>query len=109
MTFNGWVQIGVFLAAVAGVTAPLGRFMTHVFNGRRTWLDPICRPIEEAIYRAAGIDPFYEMQWTDYARAALSFSAVSMAALYAILRLQQWLPWNPQHIAAVPPVLAFNT
>ena len=109
MTLNGWFQILLFLAAVLAVTAPLGRFMTRVFNRERTWLDPVCRPIERLIYRATGVNETHEMRWTEYAVAMLLFSAVSMLVLYVMQRVQQWLPWNPQGFAAVPPDLAFNT
>jgi potassium-transporting ATPase potassium-binding subunit len=109
MTLNGWLQILLFLAVVLAVTAPLGRFMTRVFTGERTWLDPICRPIERLIYRATGVDEAHEMRWTEYAVAMLLFSGVSMLLLYLMLRLQQWLPWNPQGFGAVAPDLAFNT
>jgi K+-transporting ATPase ATPase A chain len=109
MTANGWLQIGVYLLAILAVTAPLGRFMTRVFNRKRTWLDPVLRPIERLIYRATGVDDTREMRWTEYAAAMLLFSVVSMLVLYLIQRIQQRLPWNPQGFAAVPPDLAFNT
>ena len=109
MTLNGWLQILLFLAAILAVTAPLGRFMTRVFNRERTWLDPVLRPIERLIYRATGVDETREMRWTEYAAAMLLFSVVSMLVLYLMQRVQQWLPWNPQGFAAVPPDLAFNT
>jgi K+-transporting ATPase ATPase A chain len=109
MTFNGWFQILLFLAATLAVTAPLGRFMTRVFNRERTWLDPVLRPLERLIYRATGVDETREMRWTEYAAAMLLFSVVSMLLLYLIQRAQHWLPWNPQGFAAVPPDLAFNT
>ncbi|HEX3703567.1 MAG TPA: potassium-transporting ATPase subunit KdpA [Vicinamibacterales bacterium] len=109
MTLNGWFQIFVLLAAVLAVTAPLGRFMTRVFTRERTWLDPILRPIERIIHRQTGVDENYEMRWSEYAMAMLLFSLVSMIVLYVLQRTQQWLPWNPQGFAAVPPDLAFNT
>ena len=109
MTLNGWLQIAVFLAAVLLVTMPLGRFMTRVFNRERTWLDPVCRPIERLIYRATTVDETRDMRWTEYAAAMLLFSVVSMLLLYLIQRVQQWLPWNPQGLGAVAPDLAFNT
>ena len=84
MTVNGVVQIGLFLLVVLAVTAPLGRFMTRVFNRERTWLDPICRPIERAIYRVTAVDETREMRWTEYAVAMLLFSVVSMLVLYLI-------------------------
>src|SRR5262245_37850786 len=96
MTANGWLQIGAFFAAIVLVTPPLGRFMTRVFKRERTWLDPVLRPLERSIYRVTGVDERHEMRWTEYAAAMLSFSLVSMLLLYAVQRLQGWLPWNPQ-------------
>ena len=109
MTLNGWLQIGFFLLAILAVTAPLGRFMTRVFNRERTWLDPVLRPIERLIYKSTGVDETREMRWTEYAASMLMFSVVSMLVLYLMQRVQQWLPWNPQGFSAVPPDLAFNT
>jgi potassium-transporting ATPase potassium-binding subunit len=109
MTANGWLQIVVYLLAILAATAPLGRFMTRVFNRERTWLDPVLRPIERLIYRTTGVDETREMHWTEYAMAMLLFSGVSMLVLYLIQRVQHWLPWNPQGFGAVAPDLAFNT
>src|SRR6476469_10258082 len=109
MTLNGWLQIGFFLLAILAVTPVLGRFMTRVFTRQPTWLDPVLRPLERLIYRSTGVDDTHEMRWTEYAVAMLLFSVVSMLVLYAIQRVQQWLPWNPQGFSAVPPDLAFNT
>jgi len=109
MTANGWFQIGVYFLAILAVTPPLGRFMTRVFSRERTWLDPVLGPLERAIYRATGVNDAREMRWTEYGVAMLAFSVVSMLVLYAIERVQYWLPWNPQAFAGVPPALAFNT
>jgi K+-transporting ATPase ATPase A chain len=111
MTANGWLQIGLFFAVLLAVTKPLGVYMARVFAGERTFLDPLLRPIERLLYRAAGIDEKHEMDWKEYAVAMLLFSAVSMLLLYLIERVQglPGMPWNPQHMAAVPPALAFNT
>jgi potassium-transporting ATPase potassium-binding subunit len=110
MTINGWVQILVFLALILAVTKPMGVFMARVFAGERTFLDPVLRPVERAIYRVTGVDEKHEMRWTEYAVAMLLFSAVSMLVLYLIQRIQYWLPLNPQHFAGVTPEhLAFNT
>jgi potassium-transporting ATPase potassium-binding subunit len=91
------------------VTPVLGGFMARVFTRQRTWLDPIVRPLERLIYRLTGVDESREMRWTEYAVAVLLFSVVSMLVLYAMQRLQTFLPWNPQGFAGVPPDLAFNT
>src|SRR6266851_9076099 len=103
MTINGWLQIGVFLLAILAVTPLLGRFMTRVFNRERTWFDPVLRPIERLIYRSTGVDETHEMRWTEYAAAVLLFSVVPMLVLYAMQRLQDLLPWNPQGFGPVPP------
>src|SRR5262245_23767517 len=109
MSSNGWLQICAFLAVILAITAPLGRFLTRVFNRERTWLDPVCRPIERAIYALTGVDERREMRWTEYAAAMLGFSVVSMVVLYVMQRVQKFLPWNPQRFGAVAPELAFNT
>jgi K+-transporting ATPase ATPase A chain len=110
MTINGWLQIFVFLGLIFTVTKPMGIFMARVFEGERTFLDPLLRPIERVIYRATGVDEKHEMRWTEYAMAMLLFSGLSMLLLYLIQRIQGMLPWNPQHFAGVTPEhLAFNT
>src|SRR5579864_5458561 len=88
MTVNGWFQILFFLALILAVTKPLGVFMAKVFSRERTFMDPVLRPIERALYRVTGVDENYEMRWTEYAVSMLLFSLVSMLVLYAIERLQ---------------------
>ena len=78
-------------------------------SGERTWLDPVLRPCERLIYRLSGVKADQEMNWREYAFALLGFSAVSLLVTYAIERLQAIFPWNPQHLAAVGPDLAWNT
>ena len=109
MTANGWFQILLFLFVILLVTKPVGIFMARVFNREKTFLDPVLRPVERLLYRLTGVDENHEMRWTEYSIAMLLFSGATMVALYLIERLQQFLPWNPQHMAAVGPVLAFNT
>ncbi len=109
MTAAGWFQIALFLVAILVVTKPMGVYLARVFNRERTFLDRLARPLERLIYRATGVDEQREMRWTEYAASMLVFSAVSMLALYLIERVQQWLPLNPQKLAAVPAGLAFNT
>jgi K+-transporting ATPase ATPase A chain len=109
MTANGWFQIAIFFVLVLAVTKPLGAFMTRVFNRERTFLDPVLRPVERAIYRLTAVDENHEMRWTEYAFAVLLFSAVSMVVLYALMRLQGHLPFNPQKLGAVARDGAFNT
>src|SRR4026208_897262 len=109
MTFNGWAQIAIYLLAVLAVTPVLGRYMTRVFNREKTWLDPVLRPIERLVYRTTGVRETDEMRWTEYGVAMIMFSAVTMLLLYGMMRVQQWLPWNPQRFGPVPSFLAFNT
>jgi K+-transporting ATPase ATPase A chain len=109
MTLNGWLQIGSYFLAVLAVTPLLGRYMTLVFSRERTKLDPVFGPVERLVYRLTGVDAAREMSWREYAGAVLVFSLVSMVALYLLMRLQHWLPLNPQGLGAVPPDLAFNT
>jgi potassium-transporting ATPase potassium-binding subunit len=110
MTANGWFQILLFFGLVLLVTKPIGIFMTRVFNRERTFMDPVLRPIERILYRVTGVDEDHEMRWTEYAISMLLFSVVSMIVLYAMERLQGYLPFNPQKLGAVnPSALAFNT
>jgi len=109
MTANGWFQIAFFLLVILLLTKPLGIFMTRVFNGEKTFLDPVLRPVERLVYRLTRVDERHEMRWVEYAIAMLLFSGVSMALLYLIERTQKWLPLNPQKFANVEPGLAFGT
>ena len=109
MTANGWFQIFFFFALVLVSAKPIGVYMARVFERERTFADILFRPIERALYKLSGIDESHEMRWTEYAVAMLLFSLVTMLLTYAIERLQQWLPLNPQHLANVAPDLAFNT
>jgi potassium-transporting ATPase potassium-binding subunit len=109
MTANGWFQILLFLALILVVTKPLGVFMARVFNRERTFLDPVARPLERLLYRLTDVNEDHEMRWTEYAVTMLLFSGMSMLLLYAIERLQNFLPGNPQNFGAVDPALAFNT
>ena len=109
MTFTGWLQIALVAGPVLLCVVPLGRYMAQVFSGQRSWLSPVLQPVETGFYRLAGVDAAREQNWLAYALAMLVFSALGYASLYAILRLQAWLPWNPQGFDGVPPDLAFNT
>jgi K+-transporting ATPase ATPase A chain len=109
MTANAILQIVLFAAAVTLTVKPLGAYMAAVFEGRRTVLSPVFAPVERLLYRAAGLNPSTEQHWTGYALAMLAFSVAGLVFLYAILRLQAYLPFNPQGLANVPADLAFNT
>jgi K+-transporting ATPase ATPase A chain len=109
MTLPGWLEIGLILALVALTARPLGLFMARVFEGERTFLTPVLGPVERGFYAAAGVTPEREQNWLSYTLAMLAFSAAGFVSLYAILRLQAFLPLNPQGFDNVPPDLAFNT
>lgn len=109
MTFNGWLQILLFSAVILALTRPMGRYLTRVYEGERTFLDPVLRPVEQLVYRLCGVDRKQEMRWTEYAVAMLVFSLVSMLVLYLLQRLQGYLPLNPQQFPGPSPHLSFNT
>lgn len=109
MTANGWIQILIFCAIIVALVAPLGAYMTRVFNGERTFLSPVLRPIEIGLYRIAGIDESREQHWIMYTIAMLFFHVAGFLFLYALMRFQEFLPLNPQGMTAVAPDLAFNT
>jgi K+-transporting ATPase ATPase A chain len=109
MTVNGWIQIAIYFVVLTALVVPLGRFMARVFEGERTILTPVLRPVEVALYRIAGVDEKREQHWLTYTIAALLFNAAGFVLVYAILRLQAMLPFNPADMSAVPADLTFNT
>jgi potassium-transporting ATPase potassium-binding subunit len=118
LTPNGLLQIAVFFLAVLALTKPMGAFMARVFEGERTWLHPLLRPLERLIYRLCGIKEGQEQRWTGYAGSLLMFSLMSLLLTYLIQRIQGFLPFNPQGFGtahatqgatAMTPDLAFNT
>src|SRR6202047_5228250 len=109
MTITGWVQIALFSVIVILITRPFGGYMTRVFNGERTFLSPVLRPVERAVYWCCGVDEKEEQHWLTYAVAMLFFSVVGFVSLYALQRLQWYLPFNPQEQTGVEPSSAFNT
>src|SRR5499433_3359252 len=108
MTIEGWVQIALFSVIIILITRPLGGYMTRVFNGEWTFLSPVLRPVERAVYWCCGVNE-EEQHWLTYAVAMLFFSVAGFASLYALQRLQWYLPFNPQGQTGVAPDLAFNT
>jgi potassium-transporting ATPase potassium-binding subunit len=109
MTLIGWIQIVLFCAVVVALVRPLGGYMTRVFNGEWTFLSPVLRPVEAALYWAAGVDPRREQHWVTYTVAMLFFHIGGFAILYALLRFQSVLPFNPAGQSAVGEDLSFNT
>jgi K+-transporting ATPase ATPase A chain len=109
MTTIGWLQAIVFFLIVLGLTKPVGSYMARVFAGERTWLTPLLQPVERSVYRLAGVREDEEMTWYAYALAMLAFSVVGLVYMYALLRTQKWLPFNPQHLDNLAPDVAWNT
>jgi K+-transporting ATPase ATPase A chain len=109
MTANGWLQILLFLAVLVALMRPLGLYMARVFEGQRTFLDPVVKPIERLLYRLCDVKADEEMGWREYGAAMLLFSFVSLLLTYIIERAQHLLPWNPQGLAGVEQALAWNT
>ena len=109
MTITGWLQIALFGVIVILITRPFGGYMTRVFAGERTFLSPVLRPVERAVYWCCGVDEKEEQHWLTYAVAMLLFSVVGFLTLYALQRLQWYLPFNPQEQTGVEQSLAFNT
>src|SRR5438874_2640649 len=109
MTAIGWIQIILYGAIVVALVKPLGWYMTRVFNGERTFLSPVLRPIETGIYRISGVDEKREQHWLTYTVAMLLFHIGGFLIIYAVMRLQAVLPFNPAGQAAVTEDLSFNT
>jgi potassium-transporting ATPase potassium-binding subunit len=109
MTAIGWVQILLYCAILVAITPLLGLYMTRVFSNERTFLSPILRPVEVAIYRIAGVDERQEQHAVTYTVGMLLFHVGGFLILYALMRLQGWLPFNPAGQSAVAEDLSFNT
>jgi K+-transporting ATPase ATPase A chain len=109
MTLIGWMQILLYCAIVVALVKPLGGYMTRVFNGERTFLSPALQPVEAVLYRYSGVDATREQHWLTYTIAMLLFHVGGFLILYALMRLQGVLPFNPAGQSAVAPDLAFNT
>ena len=109
MTFQGWLLIALFTAAVVAITKPAGLWLHALYDGRRTPLHVVLGPVERGFYRLAGIDPDADMDWRRYAVHVLVFSFAGVLLTYAFQRLQNILPLNPQGFGPVDPHLAMNT
>jgi potassium-transporting ATPase potassium-binding subunit len=109
MTAIGWAQIILYCAIIIAITPILGRYMTRVFNGERTFLSPILRPVEVAIYKISGVDERHEQHAVTYTVGMLLFHVGGFLILYILMRVQAALPFNPAGQTAVAPDLSFNT
>ena len=107
MNTSGWLQLAIFVGALALITKPMGLYLMRVLDPKgKTWLDPVIRPVERLSYWVMGVRPEQEQTWRQYTWAMLLFSLVSCVFTYAILRLQNFLPLNPQGFGALSPDLA---
>src|SRR6266581_9363550 len=110
MQTSGWLQLGLYVVALAAITKPMGLYLMQVLDAKgKTWFDPVLRPLERLTYRLMGVSSGKEHDWKEYTLAMLLFSLVSCLFTYAILRLQHLLPLNPQGFGPLTPDLAFNT
>src|SRR5882762_2805511 len=110
MRANDWLQLVVYVGALALITKPMGLYLIQVLDPKgRTWFDFVLRPLERVTYRVMGVRADEEHDWKQYTLAMLLFSLVSCVFTYAILRLQHLLPLNPQGLGQLTPDLSFNT
>lgn len=109
MTLQGWALILGFVAILLALTEPVGAWLFALYEGRRMPLHAVLGPVERGFYRLAGIDPSVQQGWRRYALHMLIFNVAAMIFTYAVLRLQFYLPGNPQGLAGLTPHLAFNT
>src|ERR1700690_972454 len=109
MTVIGWIQIILYCAIIVALVKPLGWYMTRVFNGERTFLSPVLRPVEAALYWVGGVDEKREQHWLTYTVSMLFFHVGGFLILYILMRVQALLPFNPAEQSAVAPDLSFNT
>src|SRR5262249_29062678 len=109
MTVIGWIQILLYCAVIAAIVPLLGGYMTRVFNGERTFLSPVLRPVEAGLYWIGGVDERREQHWLTYTVAILFFHVGGVLILYPLMRLPGFLPFHPAPQAAAAPDLSFNT
>ena len=104
-----WLQLAVYVVLLALLTKPMGLYLCRVLDAKgKTWLDPVLKPLERLTYWLMGVNPEKEQDWRQYTYAMLLFSLVSCLLTYAILRLQNFLPLNPQGFGALTPDLSFQ-
>ena len=109
MTLAHIVQVVIYVAIIVASAKPLGTYLANLYEGRRTFLHPLLGRAEQRVYRVSGIDAEREQDWKQYAVALLGFNLVGFLLLYSLLRLQGWLPLNPEGLPGLKPGLAFNT
>ena len=105
MTSNAWVQLLIFLGLLLAAVKPLGHYMALVYQGKTIFL----RPLENLLYKLCRVKPDQSMGWRSYAIGLLLFNFLGLLLVYAILRCQDLLPFNPQGFPSVTADLALNT
>jgi K+-transporting ATPase ATPase A chain len=109
MNIFSWLQLIFYMVVLIALVKPLGLYMARVYQGEKTFLDPLLHPLEKLVYRLGGVHPDEEMNWKIYALAMLLFNGLGIFVLYALQRLQGFLPLNPQGFAAISPNSSWNT
>lgn len=109
MTTNDYVQIGLYLVVLLLLVKPLGGYIAAVFADTPNRITRFGGGAERLIYRLCGIRADEDMGWKRYALAVLLFNLLGVLVVYALQRLQLWLPLNPQHLGAVSPDSSMNT
>ena len=109
MNIYGWLQVIIYLGVILALAKPLGSYMARVFGGEKTFLHPVFGPVERFIYRLGGVKPDADMGWKEYTLALLLFNVLGIFVVYALQRLQLWLPLNLMKFGPVTPDQAFNT
>jgi K+-transporting ATPase ATPase A chain len=109
MNAASWSQLFFYIAVLLLLSKPLGTFMARVYQGERTFLDAVAGPVERLVYRIAGVRPGEEMGWRTYAIAFMAFNVLGLLAVYALQRLQAFLPLNPLALESVTPDSSWNT
>ncbi len=109
MNLYSWLQLIFYFVVLLALAKPLGSFMAKVYQGERTFLDRVLGPVERLIYRLSGVKPDEDMNWKTYAIAVMLFNVLGLILVYALQRLQAFLPLNPQGLGAVSPDSSWNT
>ena len=103
MNIFSWLQLIFYMVVLIALAKPIGLYMARVYQGEKTFLDPLLRPLEKWIYRLSDVHPDEDMNWKVYALAMMLFNGLGLLAVYAFQRLQGYLPLNPQGFSAVSP------
>ena len=109
MTVAGWGFILAFIALLVALAKPMGHWLFCLYQGDSMPMASVIGPVERRFYSVAGINPAAEQSWLGYAVSVMALNIGGIVLLFAILKLQAALPFNPQGFPAVETLLAFNT